>query len=297
VLYRWLRWFTDFWRDGIWALKDHGFEVFLKEVFDFSMMRNVSNFGKSAGSDDNFASWIGAWSSGFSGHRSPINRKMNLEGEYAVDKSQRAHRIVSGIVFAVWIGLAFYTRGMGQAFRTVAYYLLPMSCIWFPEVMATYTGALWGRGRFVDERSHPTFLRWGGWFLLLFVPLFLLILFFLNKWPPNKVNLDRRILSVTAFALFVCGVFAPFVPRFFGSGGLAFVFAIVSMSLALILGILGRIFLLGKVAAIGALIVCVIGTINYICFRYHADAAELRMEQQSKLWNEQQSSGWHKSQL
>ena len=106
---------------------------------------------------------------------------MNLEGEYAVDKSQRAHRIASGIVFAVWIGLAFYTRGMGQAFKTAAYYLLPMSCIWFSDAMAGYTGVFLGRGRVIDERSHPTFLRWGGWFLLLFVPLFLLALFARNK--------------------------------------------------------------------------------------------------------------------
>ncbi len=106
---------------------------------------------------------------------------MNLEGEYAVDKSQRAHRIASGIVFAVWIILSFYKRGLGQAFKTAAYYILPMSCIWFSEAMAGYTGVLWGRGRAIDERSHPTLLRWGGWFLLLFVPLFLLTLFVLNK--------------------------------------------------------------------------------------------------------------------
>ena len=106
---------------------------------------------------------------------------MNLEGEYAVDKSQRAHRIASGIVFVVWIGLAFYTRGLGQAFKTAAYYILPMSCIWFSESMASYTGVLWGRGRPIDERSHPTLLGWGGWILLLFVPLFLLTLFVLNK--------------------------------------------------------------------------------------------------------------------
>lgn len=106
---------------------------------------------------------------------------MNLEGEYAVDKSQRAHRIASGLVFAIWIGLAFYKSGLGQAFKTAGAYLLPMSCIWFSEAMAGYTGVLWGRGRPIDERSHPTFLRWGGWFLLLFVPLFLLVLFVLNK--------------------------------------------------------------------------------------------------------------------
>jgi hypothetical protein len=106
---------------------------------------------------------------------------MNVEGEYAVDKKQKAHRIACGIVYAVWFGLAFYRHGCGQAFKTAAYFLLPTSCIWFSDAMAAYTGVLWGGGRPIDEQSHPTFLRWGGWFLLLFVPLFLLILWALNK--------------------------------------------------------------------------------------------------------------------
>lgn len=108
-------------------------------------------------------------------------RPMNLEGEYAVDKRQRAHRIASGVVCAVWIGLAFHTGGLGQAFKTAAYFLLPMACIWFSEAMASYTGVMWGRGRFIDQRSHPTFLRWGGWFLLLVVPLILILIFAINR--------------------------------------------------------------------------------------------------------------------
>ena len=106
---------------------------------------------------------------------------MNLEGEYAVDKNQRAHRIASGVVYAVWIGLSLYTNGLGQAFKTAAYYLLPMACIWFSDAMAAYTGVMWGRGRFIEERSHPVFLRWGGWFLLLVVPLVLIAMFALNR--------------------------------------------------------------------------------------------------------------------
>ena len=106
---------------------------------------------------------------------------MKLEGEYAVDTSQRAHRIASGIVYAVWIGLALHSRGLGQAFKTAAYYLLPMSCIWFSDAMASYTGVFWGRGRAIDAPSNPTFLRWGGWFLLFFVPIFILTLFVLSR--------------------------------------------------------------------------------------------------------------------
>ena len=96
---------------------------------------------------------------------------MNLEGEYAVDKIQRAHRIASGIVYAVWIGLSFHTHGLGQAFRTAGHYLLPMACIWFSDAMASYTVVMWVSGRFIEERSCPVLLRWGGWFLLLVVPL------------------------------------------------------------------------------------------------------------------------------
>lgn len=102
---------------------------------------------------------------------------MKLEGEYAVDRRQRVHRIVAGVVYVTWIGLTFYKSGLGQAFRTASYYLLPLVCIWFSEAMASYTGVIGGRGRFVEERSHPIFLRWGGWFLLLIVPLILMTMF------------------------------------------------------------------------------------------------------------------------
>ena len=101
--------------------------------------------------------------------------------EYAVDKKQMIHRIASGIVYACWVLLALYSHGVGQAFKTAAYYLIPLSCIWFSDAMASYTGVLWGKGRYIDTPSHPAFLRWAGWFLLLFVPLFLILLFALNR--------------------------------------------------------------------------------------------------------------------
>jgi hypothetical protein len=101
-----------------------------------------------------------------------------------------------------------------------------------------------------------------------------------NKYgsPSSRtMNTDNRILSIAAFALFISGVVSPFFPRVFGSDDVAVIFGIIATVLALILGLLGRSFLLGKVAAIGALIVCVIGTINYIRFRSDSGAAELRM--------------------
>jgi hypothetical protein len=98
---------------------------------------------------------------------------MKLEGDYAVDKSQRAHRIASAVVLCVWIGLAFHYRGLGQALRTAAAFVLPMGCIWIPDVLGSFTG-LPGGPQIVDERSHPIFLRWAGWLVLLVVPLVLI---------------------------------------------------------------------------------------------------------------------------
>lgn len=99
---------------------------------------------------------------------------------------------------------------------------------------------------------------------------------------------DKRVLSITAFTLFICGIIAPFIPGVFGSDDVAIIFGIIATIHALILGILGRSFLLGKVAAIGALIVCVIGTFNYIRFRSDAGASELRMRMEQEL---QQTEG------
>jgi hypothetical protein len=36
--------------------------------------------------------------------------------------------------------------------------------------MSEYSGVILGRGRHIDTPSHPFFLRWTGWFLLLIVP-------------------------------------------------------------------------------------------------------------------------------
>jgi CDP-diglyceride synthetase len=106
---------------------------------------------------------------------------MKDEPEYAVDKVQMTHRTASGTVFSCWFFLAFFTQGLGQAFKTAAYYLLPLSCIWFSDSMVSYTGVMWGRGRYVDSPSDPVFLRLGGWFLLLIVPLFLMLIFAMNR--------------------------------------------------------------------------------------------------------------------
>ncbi len=42
---------------------------------------------------------------------------MKLEGEHAADKRKMAHGIVSGVVYALWTGLAFSMGGLGQALK------------------------------------------------------------------------------------------------------------------------------------------------------------------------------------
>lgn len=100
---------------------------------------------------------------------------MKLEGEYAVDKKQRVHRMASLVVLLIWCFLIWHRSGLPYAIRGAAFYLFPLLIIWFPEAMSRYRGIVLGRGRNIDQPSHPTLLRWAGWFLLLFVPMFIMI--------------------------------------------------------------------------------------------------------------------------
>ena len=91
---------------------------------------------------------------------------MKLEGEYATSASDRFHRIASSCVFVILVTIIGIRAGPAYAFRAGAIYLLPMGCIWFPQVLAFFRGGVpWDRR--IDAPSHPKFLRWAGWFLLL----------------------------------------------------------------------------------------------------------------------------------
>ena len=105
---------------------------------------------------------------------------MFKEANYAVDKKQKVHRIASVCVLLVWVILAFRFDHLRAVFRALLYYALPMACIWFPDAMSQYKGVLLGRGRYIDKPSSPTFLRWGGWFMLLVVPCLLFLLYYMH---------------------------------------------------------------------------------------------------------------------
>jgi hypothetical protein len=81
------------------------------------------------------------------------------------------HRSVSAMVAIGYIGLVLFgsrPKNVGQVVLVVlitcAALLLPLACIWFPEV-GEYTGNVFMPG--VKKPTPPGIMRAGGWFLLL----------------------------------------------------------------------------------------------------------------------------------
>jgi len=96
------------------------------------------------------------------------------------------------------------------------------------------------------------------------------------------MNNQKKILPVVAFVLFLTGIVLPFVSRSFASSSAPVALAVVASILSLILGLNTHSFLLGRIAWVGALVVCVLGTINAIRFFSGSGESELRtrMEQE-----------------
>ena len=105
---------------------------------------------------------------------------MKIEGEYAVDKSEKYHRIASLIFVIIWVGLVFYNRGPVSGLRSTLYFFIPLACIWFPEAMATRAGLSLLMRSDVPFASEAVYLRWAGWCLLLMpliIPLIVWMIF------------------------------------------------------------------------------------------------------------------------
>lgn len=93
------------------------------------------------------------------------------------------------------------------------------------------------------------------------------------------MDTDRRILSVAAFMLLVVGILAPFVPELLGGtyNGSVIAFALLSLLLSLIFGILSRRFLLGRVAAVMATVAIIAPAVNYYQFHQRREATRREM--------------------
>ena len=88
------------------------------------------------------------------------------EGDYAEDKLWTMERILALGFFVLWVGLVADERGGVRAFRAATFYLGPLACIWWPEIMRRYSAE---RDPCTDT-SYPWprgCLRWIAWTLLL----------------------------------------------------------------------------------------------------------------------------------
>ena len=83
------------------------------------------------------------------------------------------NRGLSAVIAIVYLTLS-YLYGSGRHAAIVAIALLfPLMCIWFAEAVGEYTG-LMGGGLLPASSSTPAvFVRAGGWFLLVGLPLIL----------------------------------------------------------------------------------------------------------------------------
>ncbi len=80
------------------------------------------------------------------------------------DPGGRWHRLLSGIVACVCIGLGYWVGGGWFAAYTCARIALPLACIWYPYWIPHWT-SLW-LDRF-DSETQPMCLRYLGWLLLI----------------------------------------------------------------------------------------------------------------------------------
>jgi hypothetical protein len=76
-------------------------------------------------------------------------------------EGQPLSRLLSLFLVLVYVTGTGVMAGTLSALKILAAMLLPLACIWFPEVMGDYT-----QGH-VNRRSPPSFVWFLGWILLL----------------------------------------------------------------------------------------------------------------------------------
>lgn len=90
--------------------------------------------------------------------------------------SESKHRIASLTVYVAWVSLGAYLYGYEGFLRAALGFSLALVCIWFPDAMAGFTESGLGGFRKIDEPSHPTFILYAGWFLLLALPIIIYLI-------------------------------------------------------------------------------------------------------------------------
>jgi hypothetical protein len=87
------------------------------------------------------------------------------------------NRILSGVLAATYLVLAFLVAGGEGSLRIAMFLVLPLACVWFSDELGDYIGQT-GSG-YITERSPGILVRIMGW-LLLFMPIIMVVVAVLN---------------------------------------------------------------------------------------------------------------------
>ncbi len=89
------------------------------------------------------------------------------QGDYAVSRGDRIQRSAAVAVVLLWVGVTFSNAGLGYAIRSAAFYLIPLACIWRPDVLGGI-GMRVSPFTTIDSPTSERVVRIAGWLWLLF---------------------------------------------------------------------------------------------------------------------------------
>jgi hypothetical protein len=78
------------------------------------------------------------------------------------ERRTRVHRLLAAAVALSYVGLTYYFFGKLSAAVAARYALLPVVCICFADILRAYPGP-----SLSPTASAASFVRWGGWVVLL----------------------------------------------------------------------------------------------------------------------------------
>lgn len=102
------------------------------------------------------------------------------QADYARSGASRIELAAACTVVAIWVGLSFHNAGAGYAIRTLAFHLLPLACIWKPEVLGR-VGLRMNPFLKMDQATPERMVRFAGW-AWLFLPLLVAGMAKLIRW-------------------------------------------------------------------------------------------------------------------
>lgn len=70
--------------------------------------------------------------------------------------------------------------GAGDAVKTLSFCIVPLACVWFPDLMGDYTGNAFGGGAAITGKSPGIFVWVLGWLVLL-IPIIAMALIYVRS--------------------------------------------------------------------------------------------------------------------